>query len=149
MPRRMAITGPYKIEILEYTDPPLGPNDVLVRTEIASGKHGTTTAMFDGATFRGQTFDQDMRLFVEKQPEPEPEKTAEKKPSSSGTSGVGTVVDMGSGVTRWKKGDRVLTSGGLFATILNVKEDRVVATIADGIKVEISKSSISGVIEKG
>jgi preprotein translocase subunit YajC len=48
-----------------------------------------------------------------------------------------------------KKGDRVLTSGGLFATVLNVKEDRVVATIADGVKVEISKPSISGVVEKG
>ncbi len=48
-----------------------------------------------------------------------------------------------------KKGDRIVTSGGLFATVLNVKEDRVVATIADGVKVEIAKSSISGVAEKG
>ena len=48
-----------------------------------------------------------------------------------------------------KKGDRIVTSGGLFATVLNVKDDRVVATIADGVKVEIAKSSISGVAEKG
>jgi preprotein translocase subunit YajC len=48
-----------------------------------------------------------------------------------------------------KKGDRIVTSGGLFATVLNVKEDRVVATIADGVKVEIAKSSISGIVEKG
>jgi len=48
-----------------------------------------------------------------------------------------------------KKGDRVLTVGGLFATVLNVKEDRVVATIAEGVKVEISKSAISAVVEKG
>jgi len=48
-----------------------------------------------------------------------------------------------------KKGDRVLTAGGLFATVLNVKEDRVVATIADGVKVEIAMTSISGVVEKG
>jgi preprotein translocase subunit YajC len=48
-----------------------------------------------------------------------------------------------------KKGDRVLTAGGLFATVLNVKDDRVVATIADGVKVEISKSAISAVVEKG
>jgi preprotein translocase subunit YajC len=47
-----------------------------------------------------------------------------------------------------KKGDRVVTSGGLFAQVLNVKDDRVVATIADGIKVEIAKQSISGVVEK-
>ncbi|MFO7654985.1 MAG: preprotein translocase subunit YajC [Candidatus Krumholzibacteriia bacterium] len=48
-----------------------------------------------------------------------------------------------------KKGDRVVTSGGLFATILNVKEDRLVATIADGIKVEIAKAAVTGVVEKG
>jgi preprotein translocase subunit YajC len=48
-----------------------------------------------------------------------------------------------------KKNDRILTSGGIFATILNVKEDRVVATIAEGVKVEIAKQSISGVVEKG
>jgi preprotein translocase subunit YajC len=48
-----------------------------------------------------------------------------------------------------RKGDRIVTSGGLFATILNVKEDRVVATIAEGVKVEIAKSAISGLVEKG
>ena len=48
-----------------------------------------------------------------------------------------------------KKGDRIVTSGGLFATILNVKDDRVGATIAEGIKVEIAKHAVSGMVEKG
>lgn len=47
-----------------------------------------------------------------------------------------------------KKGDRVVTAGGLFAQVLNVKDDRVVATIADGVKVEISKQSITGVVQR-
>jgi preprotein translocase subunit YajC len=47
-----------------------------------------------------------------------------------------------------KRGDEVVTSGGLFATIKDVKSDRVVATIADGVKVEISKASINGVVEE-
>ncbi len=47
-----------------------------------------------------------------------------------------------------KKGDKVVTVGGLFATVLNVKEDRIVATIAEGVKVEISKPAISTVIER-
>ena len=42
MPRRLAITGLYEASILEYEDKPLAPNQVKVRTEIASGKHGTT-----------------------------------------------------------------------------------------------------------
>ena len=48
-----------------------------------------------------------------------------------------------------KRGDQIITSGGLFATVKDVKADRVVATIADGVKVEISKASINGVVEEG
>jgi threonine dehydrogenase-like Zn-dependent dehydrogenase len=105
MPRRLAITGPYQVEVLEYQDPPLQAGQALVRTELASGKHGTTTAMFDGRVFRGQRFDQQMRLFVAA-PEP-PQAEAEPAPGKSGTTGVGTVVQVGAGATRWQAGDRV------------------------------------------
>lgn len=48
-----------------------------------------------------------------------------------------------------QKGDRIVTSGGLHATVLNVKEEEqvVVATIAEGVKVEIARASISGVVQ--
>ncbi|MCP4293845.1 MAG: preprotein translocase subunit YajC [bacterium] len=42
-----------------------------------------------------------------------------------------------------KRGDKVVTSGGLFATVKDVKGDRVVATIGEGLKVEIAKSSVT------
>lgn len=45
-----------------------------------------------------------------------------------------------------KKGDRIVTNGGLYATILNVKEDRIVATIAEGVKVEIARHAVGGVV---
>ncbi len=48
-----------------------------------------------------------------------------------------------------KRGDKIVTSGGLFATVKDVKQDRVVATIAEGVKVEISKSAINGVVTEG
>lgn len=47
-----------------------------------------------------------------------------------------------------KRGDRIVTNGGLFATVKDVKGDRVVATIAEGVKVEISKSAIGGVVDE-
>lgn len=47
-----------------------------------------------------------------------------------------------------RKGDRVLTAGGLFAQVLNVKDDRVVVTIGEGVKVEIAKQSITGIVER-
>ena len=41
------------------------------------------------------------------------------------------------------RGDKVLTSGGLFATIQDVKDEYFVCTIADGVKVEIARSAVS------
>ena len=107
MPKSMIITGPYTVEIMEYEDPPLEPRQVLVKTELASGKHGTTTAGFDGSVFRGQDFDQRMRLFVPKQEKGERPKSKPDPFRAHGTSGVGVVQQVGGEVTRWKRGDRV------------------------------------------
>lgn len=46
-------------------------------------------------------------------------------------------------LTELKNGDEIVTIGGMFATITNVKEDRFVIRIADGTKVEITKSSVA------
>jgi len=48
-----------------------------------------------------------------------------------------------------KRGDQIITSGGLFATVKDVKQDRIVATIAEGVKVEINKSAITSVVVEG
>jgi threonine dehydrogenase-like Zn-dependent dehydrogenase len=104
MPRRLAITGPYEVEVLTYEDPPLGPDQVLVQTDLASGKHGTTFGMFDGRTYAGQRFDQVQRLFLDAEPDAE---SSQGQPHGTGTTGVGTVVEVGPQVTRWKVGDRV------------------------------------------
>ena len=46
-----------------------------------------------------------------------------------------------------KRGDRVVTNGGVFATIVDVKDDRYVATIAEGVKVELAKNAVAGKAE--
>jgi preprotein translocase subunit YajC len=48
-----------------------------------------------------------------------------------------------------KSGDRVLTSGGILGLVTNVKEKTFVVKIADNVKVEIVKSAVSSVIQKG
>lgn len=51
-----------------------------------------------------------------------------------------------------KKGDRVITSSGIYGTIANIKEHIVSLVIADGIKVDIERSHILskvGSIEEG
>jgi threonine dehydrogenase-like Zn-dependent dehydrogenase len=105
MPKRLAFVGPFEAAMLDYDEPPLEPNEVRVKTAWASGKHGTTTAMFDGGAFEGQRFDQDMRLFVAS--DEAPRKPTPEAPWHAGTSGVGEVVEVGEAVTRWEVGDRV------------------------------------------
>ncbi len=121
MPKRLCITAPHVVEVMEYTQRDPGPGEVLVHTEYASGKHGTTSAMFDMRNFKGQRFDPEMRLFI---PEDdivdeirngdsgggaEKKRASEKtEPKPTGTSGTGVVERVGEGVTRWKPGDRVV-----------------------------------------
>lgn len=45
-----------------------------------------------------------------------------------------------------KKGDRVLTSGGIFGTVIGVDEAKAVLRIAENVKVEVSKSAIVQVV---
>jgi len=40
-------------------------------------------------------------------------------------------------------GDEIITSGGIYGTITNVKEDRFVIRIADSTKVELGKSFVA------
>lgn len=51
-------------------------------------------------------------------------------------------------ITELKSGAEVMTSGGIFGTITNVKEDRFVIKIAENTKIEISKASVSSVISQ-
>jgi preprotein translocase subunit YajC len=47
-----------------------------------------------------------------------------------------------------QSGDEVVTTGGIYGTITNVKEDRFVVRIADNTKVEIGKGFVTGVLNK-
>jgi preprotein translocase subunit YajC len=46
------------------------------------------------------------------------------------------------------KGDTVITSGGMYGTVVGVKDNIVVLKIAENVKVEFAKGSISQVVSK-
>lgn len=48
-----------------------------------------------------------------------------------------------------KKGDRVVSSGGLHGTVTGLTEDVVTMEIAPKVRVKVSRGSISGFIAKG
>ncbi|HEX2835901.1 MAG TPA: preprotein translocase subunit YajC [Thermoanaerobaculia bacterium] len=45
-----------------------------------------------------------------------------------------------------KKGDRVVTSGGIYGTIQGVEPDAVYLKIAENVKVKVARTAISGVV---
>jgi preprotein translocase subunit YajC len=47
-----------------------------------------------------------------------------------------------------KRGDRVLTSGGLYGTVWDVKEDLLVVKLTEDLKVEMAKSAVQAVINR-
>jgi preprotein translocase subunit YajC len=46
-----------------------------------------------------------------------------------------------------KKGDEIVTTGGLFGTVTRVKDDRFVVEIADNTRIELGKDFFSSKIE--
>lgn len=48
-----------------------------------------------------------------------------------------------------KKGDKVLTSSGIFATVVSMDGDRAVLRISEETKVEFAKSAIAQVLTEG
>ncbi len=45
-------------------------------------------------------------------------------------------------------GDEVVTSGGIYGVITNVREDRFVLKVSEGTKIEVGKGFVQGVVKK-
>lgn len=51
-------------------------------------------------------------------------------------------------VSELKNGDEILTKGGVYGTVVNVKKDRFVVKISENVKIELAKPFIQQVIRK-
>ncbi len=45
-------------------------------------------------------------------------------------------------------GDEIVTTGGIYGTITNVKDDRFVVRVADNTKIEVGKAFVQSVVKK-
>jgi preprotein translocase subunit YajC len=48
-----------------------------------------------------------------------------------------------------KKGDRVVTAGGILGEVQQVKENTVVVRIADNVKIELQRGSVAAKVGEG
>lgn len=47
-------------------------------------------------------------------------------------------------ISELKNGDRVITNGGIYGTVVGVSERVIQLRVADQVKIEISKSAVTG-----
>ena len=52
-------------------------------------------------------------------------------------------------ISNLKKGDRVLTTGGLLGEVTSVKDDVIVLKLADNIKVRVTQAAVAGLQGSG
>lgn len=51
-------------------------------------------------------------------------------------------------ISELKNGDEIITAGGVYGTVANVKSDRFVIKIAENTRIEITKGSVGSKVEK-
>ena len=105
--------------------------DAMAQTKAGAPVDGSPMAQFFGG---GMSFPVMMALmfgilyFMVIRPQSQERKKLEKK------------------ISELKKGDKVLTTSGMFATVVSVESDRAVLRISDETKVEFAKSAIAQVL---
>lgn len=99
--REWLLTGPRRLEAREYADPPLADNEIRVRSLVTGVKRGTELTLYRGVgPFHSKGFDPDYRVMREGASGP-------AYPRALGSWGVGEVIEVGRGVTRYRPGDLV------------------------------------------
>lgn len=52
-------------------------------------------------------------------------------------------------INNLSKGDKFLTQGGLYCTVVGIKDNIIVGKIGNGVKIEVNKSYIANVVTGG
>lgn len=108
MTREIVTVDGSEFRFRPHTPAALGPNDVRVRVTFAAPKHGTEVHAITGSAFQAKRWDPELRLFLARAADETPPAPAER---GIGNMVVGTVIETGSAVTRFKPGERVFGYG--------------------------------------
>lgn len=103
MPRELVAIAPRTPVLREYEEPPLGPHDIRVRTELASPKHGTELVGYRDDPVASRPYDP---LWGAVMPVAA-DKAMVTFPMRLGNMAVGVITDVGTDVSRFTVGDRV------------------------------------------
>lgn len=113
MYHKLIATEPKKASILQYEDRLIKEDEVKVKIEFATPKHGSELAAFRGESpHDADYYDEDWHAFLPR----EKKKSEQTKEWNLGNQWVGRIVETGKDVTTYKIGDRVCGYGGIRDT---------------------------------
>jgi threonine dehydrogenase-like Zn-dependent dehydrogenase len=121
--KKLVCTAPRVAALVEYEDREINSNEVRIKVEFASPKHGTELADFRGTTpFIDGKYDAEWKIFAQRdQDEP---RGIEYGDLPLGNMFVGTIVEAGKDVVEFAVGDRVCSYGPIKETqIINAVDN--------------------------
>ena len=130
MPRELVAIAPRHPVLRSYEDPPLGARQIRIRSELASPKHGTELVAYRNDPVASRPYDPTWGAVM---PHPAGE-PLRRFPLPLGNMAVGTVVEVGPDVTRFRPGDRVFGHFPIRET-LTADEDQA-DPLPDGLTAE-------------
>jgi 2-desacetyl-2-hydroxyethyl bacteriochlorophyllide A dehydrogenase len=102
--RRLLITGPGTVELIEHRLPPVGEHDVYARTVVSGISHGTEIAWLRGsAAALHRTWDAGRRIYLDG--------PGRDFPVAPGYESIGRVIRVGPAVTAVTAGDLIAVDG--------------------------------------
>lgn len=102
MAKQIMFTGVRQVEVVEVTPAPLKENEILVRALYTGISIGTERTIYRGtAPFYNKKFDENLHLFLKS------DDCSFQYPLLYGYENIGTVVEVGSSVKKFKTGDIV------------------------------------------
>ena len=128
MGRVVTFTAPRRVNVAEYDEAPLGPDDVRIETLYSGISAGTELTAYRGSNiYLQKRWDGDRRLFVEDAT------TFEYPVAGWGYEEVGTVSEVGSDVTAVREGDVVWGTWGHRSTTVLPASAAAQRVLPDGL----------------
>lgn len=129
MPRELIAIAPRTPVLREYDEPLLRSNQVRIRTEFASPKHGTELISYRDEPAAHRQYSRELGAVV-----PLDGEAGAGFPMRLGNMAVGTVIEAGSDATRFQTGDRVFGHWPIRET--HVVDQDLVDPMPEGVSAE-------------
>ena len=115
--KQLIATAPQQLAFLDYEDRPFQPNEVYIKVQYASPKHGSEQMDFRGKSpFMEEQYDSEWQMFRPRK-EDEP-RGIEFGKWNVGNMIVGEIIEKGTEVIDFNKGDIICTYGGIRETLI-------------------------------